>query len=112
MNRKEILKKSRKEFRNHDLPEIEEVRKMSVFTLSTVMIIAFVIILAEKHVYGEYNLGLMAVVFSAPVIMGLYRCFTSKKKHKLSIIAATVWFALWFGFLAFCEITSLMDYKR
>ena len=54
----------------------------------------------------------MTVVFSAPVIMGLYRCFTSKKKHKLPIIAATVWFALWFGFLAFCEITSLMDFKR
>ena len=111
MNKKEILKKSRKEFRNQDLPEIEEVRKMSVFTLVTVVILAAVIILAENHVYGEYNIGLMTVIFSAPVIMGLYRCFKGKKKHKLPIIAATVWFALWFGFLAFCEITSLMDYK-
>ena len=112
MNKKDILKKSRKEFKNQDLPEIEEIRKMSVFSLVAVVIFACVIVLAEKHVYGEYNIGLMTVVFSATVIMGLYRCFTSKKKHKLPIIAATVWFALWFGFLAFCEITSLMDYKR
>ena len=111
MNKKDILKKSRKEFKNQDLPEIEEIRKMSVFSLVAVVIFACVIILAEKHVYGEYNLGLMTVVFSTPVIMGLYRCFKGKKKHKFSIIAGTVFYALFFGFLVVCEITSLMDYK-
>lgn len=111
MNKKEILKKSRKEFKNQDLPEIEKVRKMSIFTLVTVVIIAGVIVLAEKHIYGEYNVGLMTVVFSAPFMMGLYMCFRSTKKHKLPIIVGTVWFALWFGFTAFCEITSLIDYK-
>ena len=112
MNKKDILKKSRKEFKNQDLPEIEEIRKMSVFSLVAVVIFACVIVLAEKHVYGEYNIGLMTVVFSAPFIMGLYMCFKSTQKNKLPIIAGTVFFTLWFGFAAFCEVTSLIDKMR
>ena len=46
MNKKDILKKSRKEFKNQDLPEIEEIRKMSVFSLVAVVIFACVIVLA------------------------------------------------------------------
>ena len=110
MNKKEILKKSRKDFKNQNLPEIEVFKKMAVFTLVTVTIIAAVIILAEKHIYGEYNIGLMTVVLSVPFIMSLYMCFKSTHKKHIAIVS-TVFYALWFGFAAFCEITSLIDHK-
>ncbi|MBR6968631.1 MAG: hypothetical protein IKH78_08870 [Ruminococcus sp.] len=109
MDKKEILKKSRKENKNQDLPELEVIKKMTTFTLIAVMLLADVILLAEHRIYGEYNIGLMTVIFSAPFIMGLYMCFKSTKKHRLPIIAGTVFFALWFGFAAFCEVTSLID---
>ena len=112
MNKKEILKKSRKENKNKDLPELEAIKKMAVCTLVAVTVLAGFITIAEHRIYGDYNIGLVTVVFSVPFIMGLYMCFKSTQKNKLPIIAGTVFFALWFGFAAFCEVTSLIDKMR
>jgi hypothetical protein len=110
MDKKEILEKSRKENKNQDLPKLEVIKKMTTFTLIAVTIPASVIYFAEQRIYGDYNIGLMTVIFGAPFIMGLYMCFKSTKKHKLPIIAGTVFFALWFDFAAFCEVSSLIDH--
>ncbi len=86
MNKEEILAKSRQENKNQDLPELEVIKKMTTFTLIAVTIPAGVIYFAEHRIYGDYNIGLMTVIFGAPFIMGLYMCFKSTKKHKLPIM--------------------------
>ena len=111
MNKEEILAKSRKENKNSDLPVKDAYRTACTVSLVAVTLIAAIIHFAEHAVYGEYNIGVYTIFTAALFTWLLYLCFRLPKKLKPAVIAGTVLTGLWFGYAAFCEITSLIEFK-